>query len=599
MAKANQSQAATAANAAAAPTDEPKLNYFQKLWKYRQYLVIEPFFFLYAAATFLNTIALKNFPLEKACRINLHFNAPTCIAILDKGEYGIDCDPFEAQLQNITVQGPTPEELLADVMSPIFNFTVCKAESQTQILMADVNGKRTPIASIFPLIILLFAGGWADKYNKRKPGMILPIVGEGLHYCCQLISSIYFDSIPFEFGAYMESIVPALFGGFTFCLMSIYSYMTITVPEEDRIFRFGIFAMLVTALPFLSLPSGAILNLLGYTNSFILCVVFQVLAIIYIIIFIKEPKPLTKAKVEPTAAAAAAPQTQSHAADNMAYETTTLDEVPVNKNVNFQLTPQLEPPRVEPPPVPKKRNLCKELFDPTLLKQLIYFPFAKRENNDRFILLLLILGYFLTTGPTAGEGEYFYPYSLKKLGWNGEDNSLYGAVNGGLALIGTFLGTAVFSKILKFSDSMIGMWSALFTVASRFVFAFATNSGVYYLGAVFDMFATLRVIPIKSIGSSIIAGDELSKMYSFFGICEPIAGFIFPPIYSSLYTATIDTFPGAVFLFSEIFYVPNVLVFIWCYFLMRRRAANDNAVELAQKNEQNGQQNSGTEITSL
>ncbi|KAH8359402.1 hypothetical protein KR093_006517 [Drosophila rubida] len=559
MAKANRTEAADAAAAAVAPGDEPKLNYFQKLWKYRQYLVVEPFFFLYAAATFLNTIALKNFPLEKACRINLHFNAPTCTAMLDKGEYGINCDPFEAAIQNITVQGPTPEELLVDVLSPLFNFTVCKAESQTQILMADVNGKRTPIASIFPLIILLFAGGWADRYNKRKPGLILPIVGEGLHYVCQLISSIYFDSIPFEFGSYMESIVPALFGGFTYCLMTIYSYMTITVPEEDRVFRFGIFAMLVTALPFLSLASGYLLTVLGYTNSFIMCVVFQALAIIYIMIFIKEPKPLTKSKAAPTTAE---PQVQNHAADNMAYETTTLDEVPVNKNVNFQLTPQLEPPKVEPPPVPRKQNLCQELFDPTLLKQLIYFPFAKRENDDRFILLLLILGYFLTTGPTAGEGVYFYPYSLKKLGWNGEDNSVYDAVNGGLALIGTFLGTAIFSKVLKFSDSMIGMWSALFTVASRLVFALATSGGVYYLAAVFDMFATLRVIPIKSIGSSIIAGDELSKMYSFFGICEPIAGFIFPPIYSALYTATLDSFPGAVFLFSEIFYVPNVLVFM-------------------------------------
>ncbi|KAH8312226.1 hypothetical protein KR044_009868 [Drosophila immigrans] len=577
MAKANRTEAAAAAAAAVAPTDEPKLNYFQKLWKYRNYLVIEPFFFLYAAATFLNTIALKNFPLEKACRINLHFNVPTCTAMLDKGEYGIDCDPFEAMIQNITLLGPTPEELLVDFGSPIFNFTVCKAESQTQILMADVNGKRTPIASIFPLIILLFAGGWADRYNKRKPGMILPIIGEGLHYVCQLISSIYYDSLPMEFGSYMESIVPALFGGFTFCLMSIYSYMTITVPEEDRVFRFGIFAMLVTALPFLSLASGSLLNLLGYTNSFILCVVFQVLAVLYIVFFIKEPKP-PKPKAEPNVPAA---PLQRHAADNMAYETTTLDEVPVNKNVNFQLTPQLEPPRVEPPPIPVKRNLCKELFDPTLLKQLIYFPFTKRENNDRLILLLLILGYFLTTGPTAGEGEYFYPYSLKKLGWNGEDNSLYGAVNGGLALIGTFLGTAIFSKILKFSDSMIGMWSAIFTVASRLVFALATSTGTYYIAAVFDMFATLRVIPIKSIGSSIIAGDELSeylyevnvfiyfarfsslgKMYSFFGICEPIAGFIFPPIYSALYTATLDSFPGAVFLFSEIFYVPNVLVFM-------------------------------------
>jgi len=95
------------------------------------------------------------------------------------------------------------------------------------------------------------------------------------------------------------------------------------------------------------------------------------------------------------------------------------------------------------------------------------------------------------------------------------------------------------------------------------------------------MFATLRVIAIKTIGSSIVAGDELSKslslvnllshiscaiflgkMYSIFGISEPIGQFIFPPIYSAIYQSTVDSFPGAFFLFGEIFYIPNVLVFM-------------------------------------
>lgn len=98
-----------------------------------------------------------------------------------------------------------------------------------------------------------------------------------------------------------------------------------------------------------------------------------------------------------------------------------------------------------------------------------------------------------------------------------------------------------------------------------------------------DMFVSLRVIAIKTIGASIVDGDELSefllmiyvyqsvmhlthsisgKMYSIFGISEPIGQFIFPPIYSEIYQSTVDKFPGAIFLFGEIFYVPNVLVFV-------------------------------------
>jgi len=51
-------------------------------------------------------------------------------------------------------------------------------------------------------------------------------------------------------------------------------------------------------------------------------------------------------------------------------------------------------------------------------------------------------------------------------------------------------------------------------------------------------------------------------MYSIFGISEPIAQFIFPPIFSEIYKSTVDSFPGAIWLFGEIFYIPNVLVFV-------------------------------------
>jgi len=72
-----------------------------------------------------------------------------------------------------------------------------------------------------------------------------------------------------EFGAYCEAIVPALFGGLTFCLMAIYSYITIATPEEDRVFRFGIFAMFVTGVPFIGQPiSGVLFTTLGYTCEF-------------------------------------------------------------------------------------------------------------------------------------------------------------------------------------------------------------------------------------------------------------------------------------------------------------------------------------------
>ncbi|XP_067617371.1 solute carrier family 46 member 2 [Eurosta solidaginis] len=579
------------------------LVYLQKLWAYRKYLVIEPFFFFYLMASIFNAVAMQNFPLEKACRVNLGYNKIICDTTLDKSELGIDCDAFN--FDNTTF-GATAEDAALAISSVGFNYTVCKAEVEAQKLAADVSGKRAPIAAIFPLIVLLFAGGWSDRYNKRKPCMIMPIIGEFLSFTCLLISAIFFDSLPMEFGAYCEAIVPALFGGLTFCLMAVYSYITIATPEEDRIFRFGIFAMFITAVPFIGQPiSGILFQQLGYVLSFGMAASFQIIAILYIIFFIEEVKPAPKSDAKVVADAPPplpthGPPSLSAGSENLAYEQTSIDEVDRAKNVSFELSSQLNAtnkaaqhsPNIEP----ARRSFFREFFDPTLVVDCLKFPLIKRPNHGRMLLILLIIAYFLTLGPATGENDYWYRYTLIKLNWNGNDFSFFFTFSSAAALIGTFIGTAILSKWLKFADSSIGILSALAIVVSRILFAFAKDTKSFYAAGVVDMFVSLRVIAIKTIGSSIVDGEELSKMYSIFGISEPIGQFIFPPIFSVIYQDTVDSFPGAIFLFGEIFYVPNVIVFVLCYIILRR---NKNKTKKASQGTTNGNAAPDSEITSL
>ncbi|XP_039955232.1 uncharacterized protein LOC120771347 isoform X1 [Bactrocera tryoni] len=597
------------AEAAPEAETEPKgvVVYLKKLWAYRQYLVIEPFFFFYLMASVFNAVAMQNFPLDKACRVNLGYNKIVCDTTLDKSELGIECDDFN--FENTTL-GAVAADAALSIGSMGFNYTVCKAEIEAQKLAADVSGKRAPIAAIFPLIVLLFAGGWSDRYNKRKPCMIMPIIGELLSFSCLLISAIFFDALPMEFGAYCEAIVPALFGGLTFCLMAIYSYITIATPEKDRIFRFGIFAMFVTAVPFIGQPiSGFLFQKLGYIFSFGMAASFQVIAILYIIFFIKEvqPAPKTVEKTPediPPPLPAQGPPPLRVGADNLAYEHTGTDEVDRVKNVSFELNSRLEPSDKSAQlsnadaATPARRSFLREFFDPTLVLDCLKFPLVKRPNHGRMLLILLITAYFLTLGPVSGENDYWYRYTLIKLNWNGNDFSFFFTFSSAAALVGTFIGTAILSKLLKFSDPTIGILSAVAIVISRILFAFASDTKSFYVAGVVDMFVSLRVIAIKTISSSIVDGAELSKMYSIFGISEPIGQFIFPPIFSVIYQETVATFPGAIFLFGEVFYVPNVLVFILCYFILRRRnKTQQKPVESASAN--TVPTNPDCEITSL
>ncbi|XP_013101126.2 uncharacterized protein LOC106082914 [Stomoxys calcitrans] len=585
------------------PQNEVKLSYMQKVWRYRRYLVIEPFFFFYLMASVFNIIAMLNFPLDKACSVNLGYSKEVCATTLDKSAYDIDCDILNFE-DTVDYTASEAEKTFTD-KSPGFNVTVCKAEIGAQKLAANVSGKRAPIAAIFPLIVMLFAGGWSDRYNKRKACMIAPLIGESLMFLCLLVSAIFFDRIPMEFGAYSEAIVPALFGGNTLCLMAIDSYMTISVPEEDRIFRFGIFAMFTTGLPFIGQPiSGLLFNYLGYVWSFTMAFSFNVIALLYVIFIIKELKPLPS-KTDNNENQAKSPAT---GADNPAYDVTQLDDLQTTpRSVSFNNSSGIIEPTT--PAVPEKRNFFKDFFDPTLVVDYVKFPLKKRPNRGRMLLLFLMMGYMFTIGPGLGENDFWNRFTFRKLNWNGNDFSVYSTATAAMVLAGTFIGTAILSKLLKLSDALVGFVSALTTACSRVLFAFSSNTGTFYAGGVADSFATLRVIAIKTIGSSIVDGDDLSKMFSVFSICQPIAQLVFIPIYSDIYEKTVDSFPGAIFLFSEVFAIPNIIVFLICYIVVRRRksqikndeAANDAA---AQQNGQNGRnggprQHGDSEITSL
>lgn len=140
---------------AATNNEEEKLNYFQKVWRFRRYLTIEPFFFFYLMASVFNAIAMLNFPLDKACRVNLGYSKEVCATTLDKSQYDIDCDNFN--FENATEFAASKEEMFFNDTSPGFNYTVCKAEVGAQKLAANVSGKRAPIGKFFLKIMYLKA----------------------------------------------------------------------------------------------------------------------------------------------------------------------------------------------------------------------------------------------------------------------------------------------------------------------------------------------------------------------------------------------------------------------------------------------------------
>lgn len=207
------------------------------------FISVEPFVLAWFLPTCLLIVAMENLNLEKACRVNLGLSHEICENMINKTTHDINCADVDLSVNQTSSDGL--QQLV---------FDVCRAETESQKLLSVVFGLRSPIAAIFPLIIVLFAGGWSDKKGIRKPLVLFPILGELIGSIVLLLSSIFMDEIPMEVPAYAERVIPSLFGGQTLMLMGIYSYLTGVTTEENRTFRFGCFTVFLTLIPILSIP---------------------------------------------------------------------------------------------------------------------------------------------------------------------------------------------------------------------------------------------------------------------------------------------------------------------------------------------------------
>lgn len=128
------------------PQDEEKISGIRKFFSY---ISVEPFVLAWVLPSCILIVAMENLNLEKSCRVNLGLSDEICENMINKTINDINCaepvnETFSDQLKNLSAE-------------------VCKAETESQKLLSVVFGLRAPIAAIFPLIIVLFAGGWSDK----------------------------------------------------------------------------------------------------------------------------------------------------------------------------------------------------------------------------------------------------------------------------------------------------------------------------------------------------------------------------------------------------------------------------------------------------
>ncbi|CAF4900915.1 unnamed protein product [Pieris macdunnoughi] len=408
-------------------------------------------------------------------------------------------------------------------------------EEAVQTLVASVAGWKTVLQSFLPCGILIFLGAYSDRVGQRKICMLLPIIGEFLTSIGLIVNTYFFYELPVEVAAVTEAIFPALTGGWFTMFMGVFSFIAEVTTEDQRTLRIGIVNLFYSlGVPVGAALSGILVRKIGLYGVFSLSASLYVLSFLYAFFRIKEVKRINTS-VKPT------------------------------------------------------NNCCewlRDFFDTRYVKDTIMVAFKNGPNRRRLRVIMLVIVLCVVIGPIYGEMSVMYLFTRYRFNWNEVDFSMFSTYAMCTSLVGTLFSVGVFSHVLKFDDAIIGVISCTSKILSGFMYAFATKSWHMYIAPLVEVFNGTSFIAMRSMVSKLVDKDELGKVNSFFGVAEAMMPLVYAPMYTTVYTATIKTFPGAFFLLGGGLTIPAVLIFLWLYLANKKFLAIETSNKDKEVNEE-------------
>ncbi|XP_037938509.1 tetracycline resistance protein, class A-like [Teleopsis dalmanni] len=483
-----------------------RLSWSERLNVIIRNITVEPMLACYIMPSVLSSLATQNLNLEKACRVNMNYGDTVCDALTRR------------ETANYTLEEETVQQMVARMVA-----------------------WKTIIQSLFPCLLILFWGSWSDRHHRRKPCILIPIVGEfigivGLMLC------VYYERTPMQVVALAESIAPSLSGGWFTMLMGVFSYIADITTEEQRTLRVGILNVCFSVgVPIGMAFSGVLLKKIGFYGIFSISATLYLLSFFYGLFYLPESRPKPEKSAE----------------------------------------------------ISERKSLLRDFFDKKHVVDTFKVAFKRGENQRRKRVILLMIVVMIVIGPLHGELTVTYLFTRYRFNWNEVDFSIFSTFALLTGLVGVLFCVGVLSHKLRIDDALVGVISSTSKILSGFVYAFATVPWHMYLGGVVEIFNGTSFIAMRSIATKLVNKDELGKVNSLFGVAEALMPMVFGPMYTTLYAATLTTLPGAFYLLGGALTVLSVIIFLWMYNFQRkmnrlRQNSDQESVKVEQSTDTNG-----------
>ncbi|XP_049865727.1 proton-coupled folate transporter-like isoform X1 [Pectinophora gossypiella] len=411
-------------------------------------------------------------------------------------------------------------------------------EKATQQLLTKFLASRTYITATIPCLIALFAGSYSDKTGRRKIFLLMPIFGQILVVSNNMLNVYFFYELNLEFLTFSEAIFEGFSGGWTVAFFTMFAFISDITTEKNRTFRMGLLNFALTVgFPIGMGLSGVLLKNFGYYGCYGVAFGCHALNFSYNAFILKEPeKTLAQKKFQ--------------------HE---------NKGVC---------------------NFFRTFFSLANIRESWNVVFRSGPNHRRVRMIVYMLVIATLFGPMYGEISVLYLNTRYRFNWDEVKFSVFQTYNFVMHTVGTMFSIIVFSKVLGWHDSLLGIISTVSKLFSSFVYCFAPNGKIFFIAPLVEILNGTSLLAMRSIVSKFVDSNELGKVNSIISLTENLMPLVYVPLYTNVYKATMEVLPGAVFLMGAALTFPAVIVFIWLLYEHRkgvRRLKTEEADELPTK----------------
>ncbi|XP_055705496.1 proton-coupled folate transporter-like isoform X2 [Phlebotomus papatasi] len=362
---------------------------------------------------------------------------------------------------------------------------------------------RSLVEQMIPAFCSLFMGPWSDKFG-RKPLLYASFTG----YICVyfLLAGISFASTKFTLNPwlFMFAYAPVMFSGGTCALITgIFCNVNDVTTEKNRAIRMGITEGVLFAGIFVgSISSSYILQWTNSSTVFAISGLSCLLGLLYIWLCVSE--------------------------------TVDCGEFEGSK--------------------------FRELFRFDLVCDMVKTSFTPRPDNRRAIIWLTLSGLVLSLALMEGNMTVFFLFTRAKFGWTIREYTIYESVSLVVQMVGSLLALTILKKFFNVSDSMLTALAFGSDCLQNVARTLANTPRDLYIGVGLGVMKSISGPMGRSVVSNVTPQDEIGKIFSLVTALESISPLGSAPLYTIIYSNTIDTFPSA---FNAVSTGGTFLCFIW------------------------------------